>query len=200
MENISKEVKNFITKFKSIASSGRRFAQNLLKEQLDTYRTDKTKLFFLTELRKSISEEKIKHEKTCRTSNCSTSNAFDTGLFVIDEELEVMSQYFQPETKTNNPFSFEEISSLHRKLDEILDRFQKVDFGHEILGEELEIISEDIDTLKQHFSLDKKSWFQFAFIKFASIGAAYGIEKGIVEGMYSELTQQVENATSLFIQ
>lgn len=200
MDNISKEVINFLRKYKSIASSGRRFAQNLLEEQLATYKTQKTKLFFLTELRKSISEEKIEHEKTCRTANCSTSNAFDIGLFIIDEELEVLSQYFQPETKTNNRFSFEEISNLHRKLDEILNRFQKVDFGHEILGDELESISEDIDTLKQHFSLDKKSWFQFAFIKFASIGAAYGIEKAIVERMYSELTQQVENAANLFIQ
>lgn len=91
MENISKEVKKILIKYKSIAPSGRRFSQNLLEEQLGTYRTDKTKLFFLTELRKSISEEKIEHEKTCRTTNCGTSNTFDTGLFVIDEELEVIS-------------------------------------------------------------------------------------------------------------
>ena len=199
MQNISEEVKKFVSRYITISSSGRRFAQNLLEKQLSTYRTDKTKLFFLTELRKSVSENMIDHESTCTIPNCRISQSYNTCLFVIDEELEVMSEYFKPELRGKNLLSFDEISSLHRKLDEILERFEKVDFGHIILGEELESISEDIDTLKQHFSLDKKSWFQFAFIKFASIGSTYGIEEGIVKGMYAELTQQVENAANIFI-
>jgi hypothetical protein len=199
MENIKKEAINFSRPF-ATTSSSRKIAQNSLVTKVNDYRTDRTKLYFLTELRKIISDNKEGHEVNCKAENCQTSQNYDTALFVIDEELEVLSQYFAPEISQKETFSYENMANLQRKLDEILEQFQKVEFGHIIIHEEVEKVSEELDTLKQYFTnMDKKSWFQLAYVKLVGIGVSYGVEETVVKGMFNELINQVENGSNYLI-
>ncbi len=192
MDIVEKEALNFFSRFKSDCQILLR-AQNQLSEKLYSFKTDKNKLYFLTVLRKEFFDKKNEHEKDCTMENCSESQQLNTGLFVLDEQLEELNRYYSPEIKTEDNFSNEDKANLHTKLNEILDRFEKMNFGQQVIHEEIEELRGDIDTLKQHFDLGKKSWFQLAFVKFAGISAAYGIEDTIVKGMYSELTREVEN-------
>jgi hypothetical protein len=199
MENILKETNQFYRGFNS-ACSERIIAQNSLQKKINDFRTDKTKLFFLTELRKITIDNKIEHEKKCKIKNCPTSEYFNTGLFVIDEELDILNEYFQPEKTEKDSFSYEDMSNLNRKLNEILEKFQKLEFGQNIIFDEVDKVSEEIDILKQYsMNMDKNSWFQLAYVKFIGIGVTYGLEETIIKNIFDELLKQVDNNTSFLI-
>lgn len=158
---------------------------------------NKNKLYFFTVLRKKVLEDKIQHEKNC--TGCSYSEDRDNALFIIDQELEALDKHYTPETKNGDVLSHEERANLHVKLNEILDRFQKLEFGQQIIHEEIEKVGEELDILKQHFSLGKKSWFELAAVKLMKMGVEYGIEETVIKGIFNELTQQVENVGITFL-
>ena len=63
----------------------------------------------------------------------------------------------------------------------------------EKLGFGQEIIFNEIDDLKNYFGIGKHNWFQLLKGKLFDIGLAYGVEKLVLEEMYSDLAKEVEN-------
>jgi hypothetical protein len=108
------------------------------------------------------------------------------GLFAIEQEIESINEYYTYKPKSENVFTVEEESSLHTKLNSIVENLEKLGFGQEIIFNE-------IDELKDHFNLGKKNWYQLLKGKLFDIGLAYGVEKAVLEGIYSDLANEVGN-------
>ena len=79
-----------------------------LTEKLYNFNRDKDKLFFLNVLRKEVENEKIEHEKTCNTPNWSISEDNALGLFLIDQEIEGISEYYEYKPKPDDELSTQE--------------------------------------------------------------------------------------------
>ncbi len=77
-------------------------------------------------------------------------------------------------------------------LNEMAENLKKLGYGQEIIFDE-------IDELKSHFNLGKHNWFQLVKGKLFDIGLAYGVEKLVLEGMYSDLAKEVENVIPTFL-
>ena len=113
-----------------------------LKDRLDSklylFRKDRDKLDFLKVLIQEIKLDIENHESDCRRSGCKYREDKDSGIFLINQEIDTINEYFTFEPKNEDKFSTEEETSLHIKLNEIIDRLNKQGLGQEILFEEIE--------------------------------------------------------------
>ena len=119
-----------------------------LTSKLYNFNRDRDKLDFLKIIRVMAIKDKEEHMKSC--NGCGYDKARDIAVFAIDQEVDVINQYFTYKPKTNDEFSVKEESELHNKLNDILDKLEKQGFGQQIIFEEIE-------DLKNHFNLGKKS-------------------------------------------
>lgn len=160
---------------------------NLIKQRINDklydFNRDRDKLDFLKILYDKTIKAKEEHPKNC---TCSFDESRNIGLFAIEQEIESINEYFIPEIKSENAFSTHEESKTHAKLNEIASNLEKLGFGQEIVFNE-------IDDLKNHFSLGKHDWFQLFKGKLLDIGIAYGVEKVVLDGMYAELAKEIDN-------
>lgn len=160
---------------------------NLIKSRIDEklydFNRDRDKLDFLKILYDKTIQAKEKHHKNC---TCSFDESRNIGLFAIEQEVENINKYFTPETKSKDSFSVHEESNIHSKLNEMVANLEKLGYGQEIIFNE-------VDDLKNHFGMGKHNWFQLLKGKLFDIGLAYGVEKLVLEGMYSDLAKEVEN-------
>jgi hypothetical protein len=160
---------------------------NLIKSRIDEklydFNRDRDKLDFLKILYDKTIEAKENHPKNC---TCSFDESRNIGLFAIEQEVESINKYFIPETKSNDLFSVREESNIHSRLNEMVANLEKLGYGQEIIFNE-------INELKNHFGIGKHNWFQLLKGKLFDIGLAYGVEKLVLEGMYSDLAKEVEN-------
>lgn len=154
-----------------------------IEEKIYDFNRDRDKLDFLKILYDKTIEAKEKHSKNC---TCSFDESRNIGLFAIEQEIESINKYFIPETKPNDSFSVFEESNIHLRLNEMVENLEKLGFGQEIIFNE-------IDDLKNHFRIGKHNWFQLLKGKLFDIGLAYGVEKLVLEEMYSDLAKEVEN-------
>jgi len=163
-----------------------------LKDRLDSklylFRKDKDKLDFLKVLIQEIKLDIENHESDCRHSECKYREDKDSGIFLINQEIDTINEYFTFEPKNEDKFSTEEETSLHIKLNEIIDRLNKQGLGQEILFEEIE-------SLKNHFNLGKKTWFQLLKGKMFDVTIEKGIELTIVAGIYEQLSEGFASAS-----
>ena len=67
-------------------------------------------------------------------------------------------------------------------MNEIIERLKNQDLGQEILFEEIE-------SLKNHFNLGKKTWFQLLKGKMIDVTIEKGIELTVVAGIYEQLSE-----------
>jgi hypothetical protein len=153
-----------------------------LNSKLYNFNRDKDKLFFLSVLREVVELEKREHEKSCSTINCDISAEKETGLFVIDQEIEEINRYYVYEPVTEEKFSTEEQVALHNKLNDIIDQLKNLGYGQETIFNE-------IDELKENFNLGKKNWFQLTKGKFVDLAVSKIIEEAVIKEIYSELTK-----------
>ena len=113
-----------------------------LKDRLDSklylFRKDRDKLDFLKVLISETKKDVAKHEETCTNENCGYDKARNLGVFLMEQDIETINEYFTFEPKNEDKFSVEEETSLHNKLNEIIDRLNKQGLGQEILFEEIE--------------------------------------------------------------
>jgi hypothetical protein len=191
MENIvEKEAKQFLRHF----TKGRIITMETLKskltEKLYNFNRDKDKLFFLNVLRKEVENEKIEHEKTCNTPNCSISEDNALGLFLIDQEIEGISEYYEYKPKPDDEFSTQERVDLHNKLNIIADKLEEMGLGQEIIFDE-------IDSLKENFNLGKKNWFQLLKGKLIDLGIKHILEVAILKDLYGELSDGYDIVKSM---
>ncbi|MBR9846867.1 MAG: hypothetical protein GYB35_12535 [Algicola sp.] len=161
-----------------------------LSSRLYSFRRKKDKLFFLNVLRKEVVNQKLKHEKTCSKTNCGFSQEKDTGLFVIDQEIEEISQSYEYEPKYGDEFSSEQKSELHNSLNEIKDKLTELGFGQQIIFDEL-------DELKAHLNLGKKNWFQLLKGKLFDLTVSKTLEETVVKEVYEQLSSGFKNLPDL---
>lgn len=179
---VEKEAKRFSEDF----FNGQTFCnlENLkstLSQQLYNFNRDKDKLFFLNVLRKEVEIDKLKHEKICTSKNCAVSEEKKLGLFVIDQEIEAISEYYEYKPKPENVFSTQERVEMHNKLNGISDKLEKLGYGQEIIFEE-------IDSLKENFNLGKKNWFQLLKGKLIDLGLQKALNEKVMKDIYQELS------------
>ncbi|MCG2432171.1 hypothetical protein [Aequorivita xiaoshiensis] len=161
-----------------------------LSSKLYSLKRKKDKLFFLNILRKEVLNQKLEHEKTCSKVNCGTSQEKETGLFVIDQEIEEISQSYEYQPKYTEEFSSEQKSELHNSLNEIKEKLTELGFGQQIIFDEL-------DELKEHLNLGKKNWFQLLKGKLFDLTVSKALEETVIKEVYETLSDGFEDLPNL---
>lgn len=194
MNIVEKESKIFSSDF----FEGQMYNNTLgnLKSKLTTklydFSRDRDKLDFLKILRQESLKLEENHKRECNSAGCSKVEEFELGLFVIDQEIDSINSYYCYEPKSNDTFSSEEESDIHSKLNDIIDTLKNLGYGQEIIFEEIE-------SLKEHFNLGKKTWFQLLKGKILDLTiqglidkTAYAAIVKIIGDGYKELLSIVE--------
>lgn len=164
--------------------------KSTLEMKLYDFKRDRDKLDFLKILHDKTLIAKSEHAKSC--TGCSFDDTRNLGLFAIEQEIESINEYYYFKSKPEDSFTVELESKLHSKINEIIEKLEKLGIGQEVIFNE-------IDDLKSHFNLGKKTWFQLVKGKLFDIGIAYGVEKTILESVYSDLAKEVENVSQIFL-
>ncbi len=161
-----------------------------LKERLETklylFRKEKDQLDFLKVLVNEINRDLTEHESDCRNKSCRYREEREPGIFLIQQEIDEINERFEFEPKKEDAFSVEDEISLHNKLNEIIEKLDRQDAGQEVLFEEIE-------SLKNHFNLGKKTWFQLLKGKLVDVAIEKGIEITIVQQIYNALADGFVN-------
>ena len=184
MEFVETEATKFKTKLFH-GSQSLTISKKTLFEKLDGFILDRYKLIFLTVLRKELFDAKNDHEKTCQTKNCGTSSLYNNAIFTVDQTIEDINQYYVPQLNQEDTFTPQEQSEILSKINEIMFNLRKLEIGQEIIFDE-------IDELKSSFNLGKKKWNQLLTGKIVDLGISYGIEKTILDSIYSELANSIK--------
>ena len=161
-----------------------------LSSKVYNLKRKKDKLFFLNVLRKEVLNQKLEHEKDCSTVNCGISQEKETGLFVIDQEIEEISQSYEYQPKYTDEFSSEQKSELHNSLNEIKEKLSELGFGQQIIFDEL-------DELKEHLNLGKKNWFQLLKGKLFDLTVNKVLKETVIKEVYEKLSDGFENLPEL---
>ncbi|MEE1898101.1 hypothetical protein GN157_00430 [Flavobacterium rakeshii] len=162
--------------------------KNQLDSKLYSFTRDRDKLYFLRVLQETIRQKKVNHEKVCKGNGCTEVEDYETILFVIEQEHESINRYFEPEIKREDDFSVDEQINLHNKINEVLDHLSSLKMGQEIIFDE-------IDTLRQHFNLGKKNWFQLLAGKLFTLMTDKLIDETVVKDIYQQLSDGVTAVT-----
>lgn len=166
MDNIERFAKEFAFDFNNNCHSIDR-ALDLIESKLTTIKNDRDKLAFLRFLRERILKDKAKHENGQECPDwCESCKERKNGLFILNQEIEEIERYFEPEVDIEDILTSEEESKLFTKINEIMSRFDNLDLANEVIFNE-------IDDLKQHFNLGRKSWQDLAagrMLRLANVG------------------------------
>lgn len=161
-----------------------------LKDRLDAklylFRKDKDQLDFLKVLVNDIKVDIATHEADCTRNGCQYREEREPGIFLIQQEIDEINERFEFEPGVEDAFSVEDEISLHNKLNSIIEKLNRQDAGQEVLFEEIE-------SLKNHFSLGKKTWFQLLKGKLVDVAIEKGIEITIVQQIYNALADGFVN-------
>lgn len=161
-----------------------------LKDRLDSklylFRKDKDQMDFLKVLHTEIIKDIDKHESQCTRVGCKYREEREPGIFLIQQEIDEINDRFEFQPEREDEFSVEDEIFLHNKLNEILEKLNRQDLGQEILFEEIE-------SLKNHFGLGKKTWFQLLKGKLVDVAIEKGIEITIVQQIYNALADGFVN-------
>lgn len=165
-----------------------------IKKRLDIklliFRNNRFKLDFLKTLIVVIQDDIINHQATCKTKDCEYDKEKRIGVFLIEQEIDYINETYSFTPKSDDQFTVEEETSLHSKLNEILDRLNKQGLGQEILFEEIE-------SLKSHFNLGKKTWLQLVYGKMISVTGDKMIEESVSKQIINQITVMFNDSVRL---
>ena len=162
--------------------------KSILNSKLYNFNRDRDKLDFLKILRKKTILDKEEHMENC--SGCGYGEKREIGIFAIDQEIDDINQYYSFEPKQEDEFTVEEESTLHNKLNDILDKLKEQGFGQQIIFDEIE-------ELKNHFNLGKKTWFQLLKGKVIDLTLKKVLNKTIVQEIYNTLSDGYEHVVKM---
>lgn len=166
----------------------------ILKQRLETklsvFRRNRDKLDFLKILITETKNNVLEHERTCPNPNCGYEEDKNMGIFLMEQEIDYINETYTFAPKSDDQFSVEEETSLHCKLNEILDRLNKQGLGQEILFDEIE-------SLKSHFNLGKKTWLQLVYGKMISVTGDKMIEESISKEIINQITDMFNDSVRL---
>ncbi len=163
--------------------------KSALTSKLYNFNRDRDKLDFLKILRVKAINDKEKHIKNC-TAGCGYEKARDIAVFAIDQEVDDINRFYIYEPKTEDKFSTEQESNLHNRLNDILEKLEIQGFGQQVIFEEIE-------DLKNHFTLGKKNWFQLLKGKVIDLTLKKVLDKTIVQEIYNQLSDGFEQAVKM---
>lgn len=190
MNVVEKEAVSFFNRKLYASARSLDTIKSTLEMKLYDFKRDRDKLDFLKILHEKTIFAKEEHARNCK--GCSFDDTRNLGLFAIEQEIESINEYYTFKPKSEDAFTVEQESKLHSKINEIIEKLENLGVGQEVIFNE-------IDELKSHFNLGKKNWFQLVKGKLFDVGIAYGVEKIILEGVYSDLAREVENVTQTFL-
>jgi hypothetical protein len=189
MNIVEKEAERF---FRRLYKNGKVNNLENLKDHITTklydFNRDRNKLDFLKIIRHKSIEDRDKHMKSC--SGCGYEEERNIGLFAIDQEIDDINQFYSYEPRKDDEFSVEEESELHNKLNNILEKIEQQGLGQQIIFEEIE-------DLKNHFTLGKKNWFQLLKGKVIDLTFKKVLNKTIVQEIYNQLSEGFEQAVKM---
>jgi hypothetical protein len=145
------------------------------------FKRERDQLEFLRTLLTLSENEKRNHEKDCTNKNCDFSIERERGKFAIEQNIDEIEEYYTYEAKPKEKFTTEEESELNEKLNVIIQKLNDQGLGQEILFEE-------INSLKDHFNLGKRNWFQLLKGKLFDLTVEKILEKTVVEEIYKTLS------------
>ncbi|MBL7855891.1 MAG: hypothetical protein JNL17_15940 [Cyclobacteriaceae bacterium] len=183
MNIVEKEANEFIEDFfegphlNSLANF-----KSLLTTKLYDFNRDRDKLDFLKILRSGTIFQKEEHLKTCNKPNCQFIPERDAALFAIDQEIDDINKFYTYQPDSVDKFTPEEESNLHSKLNDIVEKLDTLGLGQEIIYDEIE-------SLKNHFDLGKKTWFQLLKGKVIDLTIEKALEETVVKDIYKTLTE-----------
>jgi hypothetical protein len=190
MNIVEKEANEFY-KYDFVNNGKHNDLENLkssLTSKLYNFNRDRDKLDFLKILRETCFADIEKHMKTC--TGCGYDKDRNVAIFAIEQEIEYINKYYSFEPQNYDTFSTSEESKLHNKLNDILSQLEKQHFGQQIIFEEIE-------ELKNHFNLGKKTWFQLLKGKLIELTIEGALEKTIVQEIFDNLSEGFEQVTKL---
>lgn len=182
MNVVELEAKNFIEDFYDGPEiNNLENLKSTLTSKLYGFNKDRDKLDFLKVIRQGTIEQKEKHMVKCKKTDCRFVQEHNIGLFVIDQEIDDINKYYDFEAPSKDRFTSQEESDLHSKLNDIIDKLHQQGLGQEIIFDEIE-------SLKNHFNLGKKTWFQLVKGKVIDLALEKTLDETIVKDIYSTLT------------
>jgi len=189
---VEKEAKNYIERefYGGLKICNLDNLQSKLKSKLRIFSRDRDKLDFLKICRQESVREKEKHMKSCTKGGCQFEEIRDTGIFVIDQEIDNINRFYKFEPISEDKFTPEEESGLHCKLNEITQKLEQ-------LGVEQEKILVEIESLKNHFNLGKREWFQLLKGKLIDLVIERVLDKENIAVIYDYLSEGFKNITKL---
>lgn len=98
------------------------------------------------------------------------------------EYIEDLMDIKEEDTKSENQ---QDLKSLYKKIDEIIEKLEKLDVEHEVLFEEME------DLKYWASKMSNKNWKQLLKGKLIDIGVSFGIDKVELNGFYKYLTDEI---------
>jgi hypothetical protein len=162
--------------------------KSTLTSKLYNFNRDRDKLDFLKILSSTCIDDVKNHMKTC--TGCGYDEERNVALFAIDQEIESINKYYAFEPNKDDKFTTQEELKLHSKLNKIIEDLEKQSFGQQIIFEEIE-------ELKNHFDLGKKTWFQLLKGKLVEITIEGALEKTIVKEIFANLSEGFEQINKM---
>ncbi len=183
MNIVEKEAKEFIEEFyEGREVNNLKNLKSKLTSKLYDLNKDRDKLDFLKILRQDTVIVNEEHKKTCKGGGCRFVEEREIGLFVIDQEIDDLNKFYSFEAEDKDKFTTDQESGLHTKLNDIMEELHKLGLGQEIIFEEIE-------SLKNHFILGKKTWFQLLKVKIVDLTFEKIIDETIAKEIYSRLSE-----------
>ncbi len=159
-----------------------------IESKLYGFKRERDKLDFLKIVRQLSLAEKNEHLKICQSPNCQFPEDRDLGVFAIDQEVDDINETYVFKPNSSDKFTAEEESNLHSKLNDIIEKLEKQGYGQEIIFDEIE-------SLKNHFNLGKKTWFQLVKGKVVDLTLEKVLDESIVKDIYNSLSDGFSEVT-----
>lgn len=159
--------------------------KDLINTKLYDFSRNRDKLDLLKILRQETIKQLEEHKPKCRGGICRFEEEREIGLFAIDQEIDTINSYYTFEPPKTEAFNSSLESELHSKLNVIIENLEKLGFGQEIIFDEIE-------SLKNHFNLGKKTWFQLLKGKLLDLMAKKLLDKEVANDIYKNLSEGFE--------
>lgn len=149
-------------------------------------------LIYLNELKKILSIGIEEHKKICsKIGNCPSEDAFTKALFIVKRKIKSISS--NSTTTTDNfsytppdPLNDKELDKINSKLDDILDKLTKVEFGQQVIFDNTMDEFEDIRELLP--LIGKKNAMDLIKGKLIDLGLSKAVSMEVVGEVFKTLT------------
>lgn len=187
MDFVDRKISEFISR-----DIDRHDSDDELKSKLNGYlllfNRNLDKRRFLNAVHEYVKKKHDEHLPVCKNpQNCGTNKHFEAVMFFVSQELEEILGYDDSEKYRSDlakeDFSFGDKVKLDKRLDEVLERLEKLGLGQEIIFNE-------IDELRTQTELKKKSWKQMLKGKMIDLSLSKLVDNDTIEWIYKTLTDE----------